>query len=124
GSVGYLPQSPRDGVQSSASGQHVVTVADRILSARGMDEAVRQLRAAEAAMARSHGRELQQAMRAYAAAEDRFLAHGGYAVEAAAAKVAAHLGLAESTLSRPLPTLSGGQLRRVELARLLFAEHD
>ena len=124
GSVGYLPQSPRDGVQSSASGQHVVTVADRILSARGMDEAVRQLRAAEAAMARSHGRELQQAMRAYAAAEDRFLAHGGYAVEAAAARVAANLGLSESTLSRPLHTLSGGQLRRVELARLLFAEHD
>ncbi|GAA1998506.1 ABC-F family ATP-binding cassette domain-containing protein [Nocardiopsis rhodophaea] len=117
GSVGYLRQSPQD---DDASG----TVADRILSARGIDEAVRGLRAAEAAMAQAEGPELEKAMRAYARAEHLFLAHGGYAVEADAAQVAANLGLSEAILRQPLDRLSGGQRRRVELARLLFGNHD
>ncbi|WP_026116082.1 ABC-F family ATP-binding cassette domain-containing protein [Nocardiopsis kunsanensis] len=117
GPVGYLPQSSQDGDVSG-------TVADRILSVRGIDEAARDLRAAEEAMARAQGRELDKAMRAYARAEHRFLAHGGYAVEAEAAQVAASLGLSEAVLRQRLDGLSGGQRRRVELARLLFGEHD
>jgi ATPase subunit of ABC transporter with duplicated ATPase domains len=60
-------------------------------------------------------------MRRYASAEAEFLAQGGYAAEAEALAVADGLGLTPEHLSRELGTLSGGQRRRVELARILFA---
>ncbi|GAA0645256.1 ABC-F family ATP-binding cassette domain-containing protein [Kutzneria viridogrisea] len=117
GQVGYLPQDP-------GSGDPGRTAADRILSARGLDESVRALRAAESAMAAARGPALERALNAYARAEAEFVARGGYAAEAGAAQVAANLGLPERALGQELGTLSGGQRRRVELARLLFAEYD
>ncbi|MFF9098086.1 ABC-F family ATP-binding cassette domain-containing protein [Streptomyces sp. NPDC014802] len=111
GAVGYLPQDSR-------AADPATTVTDRILSARGLDEAVRRLRRAEAAMAGGE----ERAMHAYVRAEADFQARGGYAAEAEAAKIAAGLGLPGRLLDRPLGALSGGQRRRVELARILFAE--
>ncbi|MDP9867159.1 MULTISPECIES: ABC-F family ATP-binding cassette domain-containing protein [Streptosporangium] len=116
GPVGYLPQDSR-------AGDPAATATERVLSARGMDRAVRALRAAEAAMAGAAGAAQDRAMRAYTRAEAEFLARGGYAAEAEAARVAAGLGLPEQVMTRPLGTLSGGQRRRVELARILFADH-
>ena len=110
--VGHLPQDSRAADQS-------VTVTDRILSARGLDLAVRVLRSAEAAMADGTDR----AMNAYVRAEAEFQARGGYAAEAEAARVAAGLGLPAGLMERRLSALSGGQRRRVELARILFAGH-
>ncbi|MGW4845201.1 ABC-F family ATP-binding cassette domain-containing protein [Nocardia brasiliensis] len=102
-----------------------VTVADRILSARGLDAAVRQLRAAEAAMADAvEERDLDRAMRAYARAETEFQAGGGYAAEAEAARIAAGLGVPDHGFGQPVSALSGGQRRRVELARILFGGTD
>ncbi|MFD7154324.1 ABC-F family ATP-binding cassette domain-containing protein [Kribbella sp. NPDC059898] len=115
GSVGYLPQDPR-------AADPAITVTDRILSARGLDEAVRRLRAAETAMADRGTQE--KAMAAYARAEAAFQAAGGYAAEAEAARLAAGVGLPNRALEQPVGELSGGQRRRVELARILFAEHD
>ncbi|MEU0586850.1 ABC-F family ATP-binding cassette domain-containing protein [Streptomyces sp. NPDC006132] len=112
GDVGHLPQDSRAADQS-------VTVTDRILSARGLDRAVRALRRAEAAMADG----TERSMRAYVRAEAEFQARGGYAAEAEAARVAAGLGLPAELAGRPLGALSGGQRRRVELARILFAGH-
>jgi ATPase subunit of ABC transporter with duplicated ATPase domains len=112
GAVGYLPQDSR-------AADPAVTVTDRILSARGLDEAVRRLRRAEAAMADGE----ERTMRAYVRAEAEFQARGGYAAEAEAARIAAGLGLPARLLGRPLGALSGGQRRRVELARILFADH-
>ncbi|GII01577.1 ABC-F family ATP-binding cassette domain-containing protein [Planobispora takensis] len=112
GSVGHLPQDPR-------TGDLGITAGDRILSARGLDRIVRELRAAEVAMAADDG-----AMRAYVRAEAEFQARGGYPAEAEAARVAAGLGLPDRVLAQPLGTLSGGQRRRVELARIVFAGHD
>ncbi|MET9835660.1 ABC-F family ATP-binding cassette domain-containing protein [Streptomyces sp. NPDC006385] len=112
GDVGHLPQDSR-------AADPTVTVADRILSARGLDEAVRALRRAEEAMADG----TRRAMDAYVRAETRFQAAGGYAAEAEAARVAAGLGLTARLMDQPLGALSGGQRRRVELARILFAEH-
>jgi len=117
GSLGYLSQDPQ-------VGDPTVRALDRILSARGIDSSLRELRAAMSEMATAEGPALERAMRAYARAEARFLAHGGYAAEAAAAQVAANLGLSDQVLAQELGTLSGGQRRRVELARLLFAEPD
>ncbi|MFF0411252.1 ABC-F family ATP-binding cassette domain-containing protein [Kitasatospora sp. NPDC004745] len=117
GAVGYLPQDPRAADPAS-------TVTDRILSARGLDTAVRTLRGAEQAMARAEEpADQRRAMDAYARAEAEFQARGGYAAEAEAARVAAGLGLPGRVMDAPVGTLSGGQRRRVELARILFADH-
>ncbi|MEU6372509.1 ABC-F family ATP-binding cassette domain-containing protein [Streptomyces sp. NPDC046909] len=112
GEVGHLPQDSR-------AGDPTVTVIDRVLSARGLDRAVHALRRAETAMADGS----ERAMTAYVRAEAQFQARGGYAAEAEAARIAAGVGLGTALLERPLGALSGGQRRRVELARILFADH-
>ncbi|MFE0579861.1 ABC-F family ATP-binding cassette domain-containing protein [Streptomyces sp. NPDC058874] len=115
GPVGFLAQDSR------ATDQQV-TVTDRILSARGLDRARRQLRTAATAMADAASPDvLDRAMNAYARADAAFQAGGGYAAEAEAARVAAGLGLPGRVLHDPLGSLSGGQRRRVDLARILFA---
>ncbi len=53
---------------------------------------------------------------------DRLAVLGGYAAESEAASLTASLGLADRVLHQPLHTLSGGQRRRVELARILFGD--
>ncbi|HEY0472035.1 MAG TPA: ABC-F family ATP-binding cassette domain-containing protein [Kribbella sp.] len=117
GSIGYLPQDPR-------AADPAITVTSRILSARGLDLAVQRLRKAEAAMSTATGEAQERAMAAYARAETDFQAGGGYAAEAEAARLAAGVGLPTRALEQPVGELSGGQRRRVELARILFAEHD
>ncbi|MEU0092272.1 ABC-F family ATP-binding cassette domain-containing protein [Kribbella sp. NPDC006257] len=116
GSVGYLPQDP-------AAADPALTVTARILSARGLDTVVQRLRKAEAAMSTATGEAQERAMAAYARAETEFQAGGGYAAEAEAARLAAGVGLPTRALEQPVGELSGGQRRRVELARILFADH-
>lgn len=114
GSVGYLPQDPR-------TGDLTLTARQRILSARGLDDALRRMRAAEEAMSGSDPSKAERGMRRYATAEAEFIAAGGYAAESEAAAIASSLGLPERVLSQELGTLSGGQRRRIELARILFS---
>jgi ATPase subunit of ABC transporter with duplicated ATPase domains len=115
GRIGYLPQDPRTGDLEQ-------TARERILSARGLSEVVRRIRGAEESMASAAGEPLEAAMRRYDRAQAEFLALDGYAAEAQASAVASGLSLTERALGQPLRTLSGGQRRRVELARILFAE--
>lgn len=115
GTIGYLPQDPRDGDLS-------VTARDRILSARGLDTALAAMHAAETRMADPATSEA--AMRDYTRAEAEFTAGGGYAAASEAAGVAASLGLPNRVMTQPLSTLSGGQRRRIELARILFSRAD
>jgi len=49
---------------------------------------------------------------------------GGYAAESQAASITASMGLPDRVLHQPLHTLSGGQRRRVELARILFSDSE
>ncbi|GAA4121926.1 ABC-F family ATP-binding cassette domain-containing protein [Knoellia locipacati] len=114
GEVGYLPQDPR-------TGDLHVTGRDRILSARGLDRIVRELRAAETAMAQESGEKLERAMRRYSRLDSEFQAAGGYAAESEAASIASALSLEERHLDQTLATLSGGQRRRIELSRILFS---
>ena len=114
GSLGYLPQDPR-------TGDPDVLARDRILSARGLDEAVQRLRAAEKEMASEDPTVRDRGMRRYEAADAALHAAGGYAAEAEAAQIAAGLGIEDRLLGQPLKTLSGGQRRRVELARIIFS---
>ena len=62
-----------------------------------------------------------KAVRRYGHLEERFAALGGYAAESEAGRICSSLGLPERVLTQQLRTLSGGQRRRVELARILFA---
>jgi len=117
GAVGYLPQDPR-------TGDLEVIARDRILAARGLDDAVRRMRVAEKAMGSSNAAEHEKGMRRYANAEAAFLAAGGYAAESEAAVIAASLGLPDRVLDQPIGTLSGGQRRRIELARILFGDNE
>lgn len=114
GDVGYLPQDPR-------TGDLHVLARDRILSARALDSVLRRLRETEGAMASADDATREKAMTRYARLEAEFTAAGGYAAESEAARIAGNLGLDERVLSQPLHTLSGGQRRRVELARILFS---
>jgi ATPase subunit of ABC transporter with duplicated ATPase domains len=114
GEVGYLPQDPR-------TGDLHISARDRVLSARGLDSIVRDLRAAEQAMGAETGERQERAMRRYARLDAEFTAAGGYAAESEAARIAAALGLEERQLDQEIGTLSGGQRRRVELTRILFS---
>ncbi len=117
GQIGYLPQDPRTGDLEQLA-------RDRILSARGLDSILRRLGTYSMAMATEVGEEQDKAMASYARAEAELAAAGGYASESEAARIAANLGLADRVLTQPLRTLSGGQRRRVELARILFSGAD
>ncbi|MGB9378296.1 MAG: ABC-F family ATP-binding cassette domain-containing protein, partial [Mycobacteriales bacterium] len=112
---GYLPQDPRTGDLS-------VTAGDRVLSARGLDTLLHDMAKAQVAMAEvADDAERDQIVRSYGRLEEAFAARGGYAAESEAARICANLGLADRVLAQPLRTLSGGQRRRVELARILFS---
>ena len=65
-----------------------------------------------------------KAMDRYSRLDARFNAAGGYAAESEAHRIASNLGLDERVLGQTIGTLSGGQRRRVELARILFSGVD
>ncbi|WP_342371960.1 ABC-F family ATP-binding cassette domain-containing protein [Propioniciclava soli] len=118
GLVGYLPQDPR-------TGDLDVWARDRILSARGLDTILTRLETHSGAMASATDDDARDAaMAKYARAEAELASAGGYGAESEAARIAANLGLPERVLTQPIRTLSGGQRRRVELARILFSGAD
>ncbi|HEY2796033.1 MAG TPA: ABC-F family ATP-binding cassette domain-containing protein, partial [Micromonosporaceae bacterium] len=113
GPVGYLPQDPR-------TGDLEVTAANRVLSARGLDTILSEMKELEAQLA--DGADDDRTLRRYGSLEDQFAGLGGYAAEAEAARICANLGLPDRILGQTLGTLSGGQRRRIELARILFRD--
>ncbi len=117
GPVAYLPQE-------HDTGDLAATATDRILSVRELADIVRLMRETEGAMASADPATHERAMARYPRLEARFTAAGGYAAESEAASIAAALGLPDRVLQQPLSTLSGGQRRRVELARVLFSGSD
>jgi ATPase subunit of ABC transporter with duplicated ATPase domains len=118
GEIGYLPQDPKEGDLE-------VLARDRVLSARGLDTLLADLEKQQALMAEvADDAARDKAIRRYGQLEERFAALGGYAAESEAGRICASLGLPERVLTQQLRTLSGGQRRRVELARILFAASD
>jgi ATPase subunit of ABC transporter with duplicated ATPase domains len=115
GEIGYLPQDPRAGDPEQLA-------RTRILDARGIGSVVLEMAQATERMAADDPAVAERALNRYAALEETFLARGGYAAEAEAAAIAGNLNLPDRVLDQPLRTLSGGQRRRIELARILFSD--
>ena len=116
GGFGYLPQDPR--IAGVLDGR---TAVSHILSGRGIDAEMERMEKLRIAM---EERADERAVGRYARAEEAFAAKGGYAAESEARAIAAGLGLPADRLDLPVGVLSGGERRRVELARILFAGSD
>ena len=116
GGLGYLPQDPRlDGVPDD------VSALTHVLSGRGLDEAAIRLEKLRLAIEEDPS---ERNLNRFSRAEDQFGMDGGYRAEADIRRLAAGLGLADDRLDLPIGVLSGGERRRVELVRILFAGSD
>ncbi len=116
GGFGYLPQDPR--IAGVFDGRLAV---EHVLSGRGIDEQIERIEKLRIAM-EEHADDRNVAR--YSRAEEEFRVAGGYAAESEARAMAAGLGLADDRMELPIGVLSGGERRRVELARILFAGSD
>ncbi|QJU53541.1 ABC-F family ATP-binding cassette domain-containing protein [Herbiconiux sp. KACC 21604] len=117
GELGYLPQDPR-------SGDPEELARTRILNARGLGSLLLGMQESSMAMGSDDEKVAAAAMKKYGNLTERFDALGGYAAEAEAASIASNLSLPDRILDQPLKTLSGGQRRRIELARILFSDAE
>ena len=116
GRLGFLTQDPR-------ALRHVTeaTGLAHVLSGRGLDEAAERVETLRRAMEKDP---TDRAVARFSKAEDHFASLGGYAAESQVRQLVAGLGLGSDRLDLPLGVLSGGERRRVELARILFAGSD
>ncbi|HEV8564616.1 MAG TPA: ABC-F family ATP-binding cassette domain-containing protein [Actinomycetota bacterium] len=116
GAVGYLRQDPRQHrAENESSGL------EHMLSARGLVELSRRLEKARLTLEESH---LDRNVSRFARLEEEYRDLGGYQAEAEARSISAGLGLAADRLELPVRALSGGEKRRLELARILFGGSD
>jgi ATPase subunit of ABC transporter with duplicated ATPase domains len=116
GGLGYLPQDPRlDGAPDD------LPALRHVLSGRGLDEAADRL---EKLRLRLEEDPSTRNIERYSRAEERFRLDGGYAAESEVRRLASGLGIDDSRLDLPLGALSGGERRRVELTRILYAGSD
>ncbi len=115
GEIGFLPQDPR-------SGDPEELARNRILNARGLGELSQALEKYSHDMGSVDEAVYENALKKYSSTEVKFMAAGGYAATAEAEAIASNLGIPARILDQPLKTLSGGQRRRVELARILFSQ--
>jgi len=116
GALGYLPQDPRP----RGSGVDATGLC-HVLSGRGIDEAARQLEKLRLAVDEDP---TERNVARFARAEAAFRSDGGYAAESEVRRLAHGLGLAPDRVDLPITVLSGGERRRIELARILFAGSD
>src|SRR5438128_9046558 len=113
GTLGYVPQNPRPRAEAAQ------TALSHILSGRGLDRAAARLAELHLKLEHDHS---QATIESYSETEERYRLDGGYSSESDARRIAAGLGLRLDRVDLPLSVPSGGARRRVELARVLFAD--
>src|SRR5205807_303912 len=115
GTLGYVPQNPRPRAEAAH------TALSHVLSGRGLDQAAARLSELHQVLEHDHS---IASIEKYSEAEERYRLDGGYSSESEARRIASGLGLRLDRVDLPLSVLSGGERRRVELARVLFADAD
>ncbi len=115
GTLGYVPQNPRPRAESSQS------ALSHILSGRGLDRAAARLLELHKLIDRDPS---MANLQRFSDAEERYRLDGGYSAESDARRIVTGLGLKPDRVDLSLGVLSGGERRRVELARVLFADAD
>ena len=116
GSLGFLPQDPR-----TERGRAKDVAMSYVLSARGLDTQRDELESLRRDM---EDGPTDRAIRRFSNAEETFRDAGGYRAESDVHRILAGLGLPADRALLPLDALSGGERRRVELARILFGGID
>ncbi|MHB8293699.1 MAG: ABC-F family ATP-binding cassette domain-containing protein [Acidimicrobiales bacterium] len=115
GSLAYLAQDPRQGIDERVTGL------SHVLSGRGLAAAAAELEMLREAM-ETEASEVNIAR--FCRSEEMYRNVGGYEAAAEAFQIAGGLGLSTAELARRVVELSGGQRRRLELARVLFSGAD
>ncbi|MDX2343263.1 MAG: ABC-F family ATP-binding cassette domain-containing protein, partial [Acidimicrobiia bacterium] len=120
GVVGYLSQEAalRELVDDE------VNALERVLTARDIGNLERRMEKVRAQMDGAEDEERDRLIARFSRLDDEFTARGGYVAKAEAKRFAASVGIKGEDLYQLVATMSGGQRRRVELARVLFAETD
>ena len=111
--TGYLSQDPRS--DDVDLGTACLT---HVLSGRGLDVAMDRIEKLTIALEEDASMET---IEAFSEAHEHFESLGGYSAEAEARRMAAGLGLQPDRLDLHVGALSGGERRRLELTRILFA---
>ena len=99
-----------------------VTGLEYILAARDLVEMARRVEKARIALEEIAIDDRNVAR--FARLEEEYRDAGGYQAESEARTITAGLGLAQDRLALPVGALSGGERRRLELARILFGGSD
>ena len=115
GTLGYVPQNPRPRAEANLS------ALSHILSGRGLDSAAKRLAELHAALEQDPS---MANVQRFSDAEEKYRHDGGYSGESDARRIVTGLGLKADRVDLSLGVLSGGERRRVELARVLFADAD
>ena len=120
GTVGYFSQEA-----ALPELEHpAATALERILMARDIGAMQRRIEQTRRDLEDLAGDARDRGIRRFSRLHDEFEAKGGFVAEAEAKRIAAAIGIGNDELGQPVVTMSGGQRRRVELARILFAETD
>jgi ATPase subunit of ABC transporter with duplicated ATPase domains len=118
GTIGYLSQE----AALEDLDDPDATALERVLMARDIGTIERQMEVTRRRMEDVEGAERDRLIRRFGRLDDEFTARGGYVAKAEAKRFASALGIAADDLDQSVATMSGGQRRRVELARILFGE--
>ena len=116
GAMGYVPQDPRPRARGAET-----TALAHVLSGRDLDRLALVLHHAQRAMEKEAS---EANVHAFSEAEEAFREAGGYQAEGEVRRITAGLGLQDERVDLELKALSGGESRRVEIARVLFAGSD
>ncbi len=118
GIVGYLSQEAALDELDDPQG----TGLERILQARDIGALERRMEEVRVEMESAVDDHRDRLIKRFSRLEDEFTARGGYVAKAEAKQFAHAVGIGSDELDQAVVTMSGGQRRRVELARILFAE--
>ena len=116
GAAGYLHQDPR------LKGEEVEHAGiEHILAGRDLVNVAARLEKARLALEESHA---DENVRRFSDLQERYTDLGGYDADAEIGAIPDGVGLPAGKLLLPVRALSGGERRRLELARILFAGSD